>query len=110
MIANTRVPPPPLAGDSLSGLSQQHIPRSTTSPPNLQQPAPILMSQQQQYQQFIQQQLYEQQQMQQSNSYEMAPSSQDAVLSHTGSFEIGTFDPNAYEVSNIVTFYLYKLL
>ncbi|BFZ03297.1 hypothetical protein BsWGS_06335 [Bradybaena similaris] len=99
MIANTRVPPPPLIGDSLSGLSQQHIPRSTTSPPNLQQATPILMSQQQQqYQQFMQQQLYEQQQMQQSNSYEMAPNSQDAALSHTGSFEIGTFDPNAYEV------------
>ncbi|KAH9502473.1 hypothetical protein Btru_068791 [Bulinus truncatus] len=122
MIANTRIPPPPITLDNLSLTQQAALPQHTSSansfnamlPPSLQPSAAqqrMKLQQQQQLQQQyhfqqIQQRmplhqpiLNDQQLSQESNPslYEPNVSLQSEDKSQTV-FEIGTFDPNAIEV------------
>lgn len=123
MIANTRVPPPPIAMDNSSPAANTFNP---SLPPSLQHPGPSVstaqqqqmlqlqqqqlqqqlhqqqIQQQQQYQlqqlqqQYVQQQQADEQQHSSNNSYE--PNVSQMPADDNGAFEIGTFDPNAYEV------------
>lgn len=94
MIANTKVPPPPIIGDNLAGLNQPPC----AVPFSLQQSGSIVASPLQQHYQ-MQQQLIQQQRQQQSNVFEVTSKPKATEEEQSGSFEIGTFDPNAYEVS-----------
>ncbi|XP_059168680.1 serine/threonine-protein kinase 31-like isoform X2 [Physella acuta] len=110
IMVNTRIPPPsiPLEGQGFTG--QSNLNNSSQLALNLQQPAHFSQSahqnqmhlQQHQYQQY---QLEHLQHVQQQQFTEQNPAidTPDLTTTHdaadgNGVFEIGTFDPNAYEV------------
>ncbi|XP_035826191.1 uncharacterized protein LOC101859106 isoform X2 [Aplysia californica] len=130
LMANTRVPPPPLSG--LDGLGQPLVSGGVCSPPmstnhlhnTAAAPPPQHLQQQfmqqQQQQQLLQQrsqlqqQQQQQQQLQQCHPYQQQPPPPQQNMpgdklpplagghptpsQDNGAFEIGTFDPTAYEV------------
>ncbi|KAI8796750.1 serine/threonine-protein kinase 31 [Biomphalaria glabrata] len=115
MIANTQVPPPPLmetlvmVPQSSAGTFNPVLPPSL-QPPSTQQQQPMKFHQQQfqQQQQYHLQQIQQrsplQQQLDQQQSNDIADISSDPESclhredTSEASFEIGTFDPNAFEV------------
>lgn len=104
MIANTRVPPPPISQENpvLSHSGLHLLPKMMGSNPSY----PPVITQYQQQQQPQQQKLLstgqippQQQQIPATHAPDQEPQNENnQEESSKDSFEIGTFDPNAYEV------------
>lgn len=95
IIVNTRIPPPPISLESQGFTGQPNLNNSSQLPLTLQQPAHQnqMHLQQHKYQQY---QLEQLQHVQQQQFTEQSPAID--TEDENGVFEIGTFDPNAYEV------------